>query len=34
MKQSLESYSKEEITQAINVFHTIVEHSESNLPLK
>jgi DNA-binding MarR family transcriptional regulator len=34
MRKSLESYSKDEIAQAINIFHTIVEHSENSLPLK
>ena len=34
MKKSLESYSQQEITQAISVFNTIIEHSESSLPLK
>ena len=31
---SLKTYSKEEIMLAIDVFHAIVENSESNLPLK
>jgi len=34
MKLSLKTYSEKEIDRAIQVFHTIVEHSENNLPLK
>jgi len=34
ISSSLEIYSKEEIMLAIEVLHTIVENSESNLPLK
>jgi DNA-binding MarR family transcriptional regulator len=34
MKSSLKTYSEEEINHAIQVLHTIVEHSETNLPLK
>ena len=34
MRSSLKTYSEEEISRAIQVFHTIVEHSENNLPLK
>lgn len=34
MSSSLKTYSKEEIMLAIEVLHTIVENSESNLPLK
>jgi DNA-binding MarR family transcriptional regulator len=34
MNSSLKTYSQEEINRAIEVFHTIVEHSEKNLPLK
>ena len=34
IRNSLKTYSKEELMQAIDVFHTIVEKSESKLPLK
>ena len=34
ISNSLKTYSKEEIMLAIEVFHTIVENSESNLSLK
>ncbi len=34
MRNSLKTYSELQIGQAIEVFHTIVENSESNLPLK
>jgi len=34
ISSSLKTYSKEEILLAIEVLHTIVENSESNLPLK
>ena len=34
ISSSLKIYSKEEIMLAIEVLHTIVENSESNLPLK
>ncbi len=34
ISSSLKTYSKEEIMLAIEVLHTIVENSESNLPLK
>ncbi|MHA2200019.1 MAG: MarR family winged helix-turn-helix transcriptional regulator [Candidatus Thorarchaeota archaeon] len=34
MRISLETYSEKEISRAIEVFHTIVKHSEDNLPLK
>jgi DNA-binding MarR family transcriptional regulator len=34
MSYSLKTYTKKEINLAIEVFHTIIEHSESNLPLK
>ena len=34
ISSSLKTYSKEEIMLAIEVFHTIIEKSESNLPLK
>ena len=33
MNSSLQIYSPEDIYRAIEVFHTIVEHSEKNLPL-
>ena len=34
ISSSLKTYSKEEIMLAIEVLHTIIENSESNLPLK
>jgi DNA-binding MarR family transcriptional regulator len=34
MRISLKTYSEKEISHAIEVFHTIVKHSEDNLPLK
>ena len=34
ISSSLKTYSQEELMQAIDVLHTIVEISESNLPLK
>ncbi len=34
MSSSLQDYSEQEITQAIKIFHTIVEYSEKYLPLE
>jgi len=34
MRNTLESYSSDKINLALEILHVIVEHSESNLPLK